>query len=367
MFVEEGLVKIKIPKDYLSKKHFFNPRMELARDLTILILHTLNSRNWVVCDALAGIGIRGIRIAKDCEVKEVWINDISKDAISYMEKNMALNRVKSKVRIFNEDAKLLLVRNKRTFDYIDVDPFGSPSYFFDACAEAIKRKGLLGFSATDTAPLSGVNPLTCFRRYGIKSYRTDFFKELGLRILIASVVLNFSKWFLCFTPILSYSFHHYYRIFGKVEKKRSKTNQSLKENLAFLNYCHKCLWRKIDKKPYEKCEFCESNLVVIPNVWVGDIEDIDFIKKCLKKLDEIEWLNTRMKVRKLLLLLQHENIPFYYHIHKVCQKHKLRIPKFIELQKRLKEGGYKAERTHFSVEGIKTDAFLKDLIDSIKI
>jgi tRNA (guanine26-N2/guanine27-N2)-dimethyltransferase len=367
MFIEEGLVKVKIPEDYLSKKHFFNPRMELARDLTILILHALNSRNWIVCDALAGIGIRGIRIAKECEVEKVWLNDISKDAISFMKKNVVLNRVKSRVKIFNEDAKLLLIRNKRTFDYIDIDPFGSPSYFFDACAEAIKRKGLLGFSATDTAPLSGVNPLTCFRRYGTKSYRTDFFKELGLRILIGSVALSLSKYFLYFEPILSYSSEHYYRVWGRVEKKRSKTNESLEKNLGFVSYCSKCLWRRVSKEPKVECGFCNSSCRIISNVWVGKIEDLLFIDDCLKELSKINWLRTRKRIQKLLTVLKNETIPFYYDIHKLCQKLELPIPSFKFLQDELRKNGFKAERTHFSSKGIKTNASLEDLIKTIKL
>ena len=361
MLTREGLTKLEIPRDYLNKKHFFNPQARLSRDLTVLVLNTLDSKDWIVCDALAGIGARGIRIAKECKVKKVWLNDLSKDAVSFMKRNATLNKVKGKVKILNEEANSLLVQNKRKFDYVDIDPFGSPSYYFDSCAQALKRKSFFGFSATDTAPLSGVNPLTCLRRYGIKSYKTDFFKELGLRILISSVALSFSKWFLCFIPILSYSSHHYYRVFGRIEKKRSKTNESLKRNLSFLNYCPKCLWRKIDKKPHEKCGFCGSkNVIVISNIWVGDIEDVSFIKKCLKNLENFDWLKSG-GTEKLLLSLQHENLPFYYDVHRICQKHKLKIPKFESVLKKLKETGFKANRTHFSYKGIKTDADLKTL------
>jgi len=43
----------------------------------------------------------------------------------------------------------------------------------------------------------------------------------------------------------------------------------------------------------------------------------------------------------------------------------LKIPKFKMLQERLRERGFKAERTHFSNIGMKTDASLKDLIKII--
>jgi len=362
MIVKEGLVRLKIPKDYQKKKHFFNPKMELARDLTVLILKTLDARNWVVCDALSGIGARGIRIAKECNIK-VWLNDVSEDVRPFLKKNIELNNVKQKVKIINQDANQLLSSNRGIFNYIDIDPFGSPCYYFDSCARSVKRKGLVAFTATDTAPLAGTNPMTCMRRYGVKSFKTDFFKELGLRVLITSIVLSFSKWSLTFKPLLSYSSEHYYRVWGRVEKGKVKVNKTIDKNFRYVNYCPKCLWRKVDKKPVTKCGFCGSGSQTIGKVWLGDIEDIKFIQKCQKKLSNLDWLKTKDKIEKLLNLLKNESIPLYYDVHKLCQKHEMEIPKFRAIIERLEDRGYKVGRTHFSNKGIKTDASVKDLIE----
>jgi len=366
VIVQEGLTKLVIPKSYLSKIHFFNPKVEMSRDLSILVLNTLRSKDWLVCDALAGTGARGVRIAKETQVKEVWINDWSKDALKYAEKSIALNRVKGKVKIFNKDAKILLVENKRTFDHVDIDPFGSPIYYFDACAEAVKRKSLLGFAATDTAPLSGVNPLTCLRRYGTRSLRTDFFKELGLRILLGSTALLFSRYFFSIQPILSYSSEHYYRVWLKLEKKRSKTTESLKRDLGHLSYCSNCLWRSFGEELKKKCEYCGSDCEIVFNVWLGKIEDESFIKDCSKKLEELEWLKTRKKIFKLLEFLKNENLIFYYDVHELCGKIKVKVPSFDSLIEKLRDMGYGAARTHFSNRGIKTNAPLKELIKILR-
>lgn len=365
MIVEEGLTQLKIPRNYLQKKHFFNPKVELSRGLTILVLHTLNCKDWVVCDALSGTGSRGVRIAKECPVKKVWINDISESNIPFRKANVKLNSVVRKVKITNQDANELLSENIRTFDYIDIDPWGSPTYYFDSAARAIKRKGFVGFSATDTAALSGTSPITCLRRYGIESYKTGFFKELGMRILIASAALSFSKWSFSFKPLLSFASQHYFRVFAEVKKGKNITSATIKKNLGYVNYCPKCLWRKIDKDPITKCEFCGFKTKIIGKVWMGQIEDLKFIQKCWKKLSQIDWLKTESKIKKLLVLLKNESIPFYYDIHRLCKKHRLKIPKFYSLQEVLKKKGYTADRTHFSDKGIKTDASLKDLIDLI--
>jgi len=240
--MKEGLVQFKTPKNYLSKKHFFNPKVELSRDLTVLVLNTLNSKDWILCDALASIGVRGIRIAKECPVKRVWVNDISEDNIPFMKENAKLNSVVRKVKITNKDANELLSENIRTFDYIDIDPYGSPTYYFDSAARAVKRKAFLGFSATDTAALCGTSPVTCLRRYGIESYKTDFFKELGIRILITSAALSFSKWSFSVEPLLSYASEHYFRVFVRVKKGKSIANKTIKDNLGYVSYCPKCLY-----------------------------------------------------------------------------------------------------------------------------
>jgi tRNA (guanine26-N2/guanine27-N2)-dimethyltransferase len=365
MKIKEGLTQLKIPRDYLNKNHFFNPRVELSRDLTVLVLNTLKPKGWVICDALAGTGARGIRIAKECKVKKVFLNDISEENIKFMKENIRLNSVNNKTEIVNEDANLFLSDNIRIFDYIDIDPYGSPTYYFDSSARAIKREGYLGFSATDTAALCGTSPVTSLRRYGIESYKTDFFKELGLRILITNAALTFSKWSFSLEPLISFASEHYFRVFIRVKKGKSIASKNVKDNLGYVSYCPECLWRGVNSSPIPKCEFCESRTEIIGKVWIGQIEDLDFVKSCEKELSKIKWLKNESKIKKLFKLLKNETFPFYYNVHKVCQKQGLRIPKFKILQERLKERGFKAEKTHLLNIGIKTDSSLKDLVEII--
>ncbi len=363
--IKEGLTKLIIPRDYLKKTHFFNPRVELSRDMTILVLNTLNSKNWIICDSLAGIGARGIRIAKECGVKKVFVNDISEDNIPLMKKNVSLNLLENKVNIINQDTNQVLSDNIRVFDYIDIDPWGSPSYYLDSVARAIKRKGFIGFSATDTAALCGTSPITCLRRYGIESYKTDFFKELGLRILLSNAALTFGKWSFSFKPLLSYASEHYFRVFAEVEKGKSIASKTLEQNLGYVNYCSKCLWRKIDEEPIIKCEFCDSKTKVIGKIWTGKIEELKFLQTCLEELNQTNWLKTENKIKNLISLLKNETIPFYYDVHRICQKNKFEIPKFEILQQKLRDKGNVAERTHFCYKGIKTDLSLKEMIEII--
>ena len=75
--VSEGKVKVLVPKleaykkqpcDYAPSKApvFYNPVMELNRDLSVLAFQAYQrraGREISICDALTGSGIRGVRLA----------------------------------------------------------------------------------------------------------------------------------------------------------------------------------------------------------------------------------------------------------------------------------------------------------------
>ena len=56
---------------------------------------------------------------------------------------------KNGIKFQNEDARLAMIQG--SFQWIDVDPFGSPVTFIDAALQALGRVGVLEVTATDTA------------------------------------------------------------------------------------------------------------------------------------------------------------------------------------------------------------------------
>ena len=83
--VEEGLCKIEFPEfDKVSSKApvFYNPHMELNRDLSILAIQVFQKRqkrDINICDLFGGSGIRGVRYKKEITgVDTVFINDIKR-------------------------------------------------------------------------------------------------------------------------------------------------------------------------------------------------------------------------------------------------------------------------------------------------
>ena len=66
--VNEASVKLKIPKaEKISKEMgvFYNPVMSLNRDISVLLLNSLNKNNMQIADPLAATGVRSIRFLKE--------------------------------------------------------------------------------------------------------------------------------------------------------------------------------------------------------------------------------------------------------------------------------------------------------------
>jgi len=193
--ITEGKTEVLVFKDKLTKKGpgsknkvpFYNPTMELNRDLSILINQWLvnnNEKPMHILDGLAASGIRGIRLANELEGDfDVTINDWSEDAYALIKKNLERCGLKNVVAS-NRNLNTLL--SEERFHYIDVDPFGSPVYFIDSAIRGIYNNGIIACTATDTATLCGVYPKVCLRRYGVRSFHSLVMHEIGLRILPVS-------------------------------------------------------------------------------------------------------------------------------------------------------------------------------------
>jgi len=346
--ITEGITKVLVYSSKIKDKGpgskegmpFYNPAMELNRDLSIVICQWIinNSKKHInLCDGLAASGIRGIRFANELTGNfTVTINDWNKDAYDLIQKNLEIIKPDNVV-VTNKDLNTLLSENR--FDYIDIDPFGSPVYFFDSAVKSIKDNGIISFSATDTAALCGVYPKACLRRYGAVSFHSPVMKETGLRILIGSIAKTAGEYDKTIQPLISYSTDHYFRAYVRIKNdKSSSINEfsTIKSNMLSLNDT--------------------ENLDVGP-LWTGKLQDKKSISELISVLFE-KRLNTKNMVWKMLDLLEEEaDAPaFYYNTDDLASVLKKSPPKMKTIFEKLKNEGYGVYRTHFSPTGFKTDA-----------
>src|SRR3989338_4745467 len=222
--IKEGNASIEVyTRDKISKDMpvFYNPAMALNRDLSVLLLRAIGMKKIRVGDVLAGSGVRSIRFLLELpkiSVESISINDGGQEANRLIKRNLALNGLSKdkRITITKKDANLAILESSG-FDYIDIDPFGSPAPFLDASCKRISRGGIIAITATDTAPLCGTYPRTCLRRYWAMPKKCGMMHEIGLRILIRKAQLIASQYEKALIPLFSYSHEHYFRVFSYCE------------------------------------------------------------------------------------------------------------------------------------------------------
>jgi tRNA (guanine26-N2/guanine27-N2)-dimethyltransferase len=355
--VNEGSASIYVPKQPMTKKAFafFNPEMEYQRDLTVSALRVFRRSGLSVCDPLAGTGIRSIRIAREVpNVDRILANDLNPLAVKVLKKNVKDSGLGKLIRIQNMNANDLFLEHPRQFDFIDIDPFGSPiNYVFNA-GYALKSRSMLACTATDTGALCGAFPSTCFSRYGIKAYKTDFYKEMGVRVLITSVMLELSKHDMAFTPLYAHA-NHYFRVLGKVRKSKSDITSKFRK-IRFLFYCQSCLCRSFESAG--RCPNCGDKVQIIGPLWSGSISERKFCGSMLKDLVKAGY----RKTKELKTATDEIDEPFYYDLHRLFKVRKKSPKRMDDIMKALKDKGFAVSRTRFSGTGIKTDAPYKEII-----
>ncbi len=354
--IKEGSANI---YEYLGKVSkeldvFYNPKMVSNRDISVLFTNAINKLDdKKIYDKhmktirrvhlpMSASGVRGIRMINECDVYSHF-NDISEDACSLIKENLNLNKINENYEISNEDARLYLLKKENKYDYVDIDPYGSPNPFLDSILQRIKY-GYLAVTATDTAPLCGAYINMCKRKYWARPIYNHLMHEVGLRILIRKVQLVAAQYFRALIPLVSYYKDHYFRvIFFSIPSKKI-TDKVLKQHKTF---------------DYNNFEIIDGNK--FGPIYTGKLNHKDVIEKMIEEIDE----NISKDTEKFLNLIQseHDSLGFY-HIHKICQEYKIKsVPSFDKIMNNLSKN---TSRTMFSEYGIKTESNLKEILEILK-
>lgn len=369
--IEEGFTTIEFPEfDKVSSAApvFYNPHMELNRDLSILALQVFQKeqqREINICDLFGGSGIRGIRYKNEIDgVGEVSINDISETANHYERHNIELNNLED-VKIYQHDASMFLRMKRGEFDVIDIDPFGTPSPFLDSAGYCARRNSLLCITATDTSALCGTYEEPCIRKYNSKPYKSEYCHETGIRILAGFVALTLSKYAKFIEVKMSHSTEHYMRLYIEVKKGSKKTDESLK-NIGYIVHCKHCLYRQTSNglaSPIDDvCPICGEKLTQAGPLWLGDIQNLKFIQEMIDEVENKK-INTEKETLKLLnKCIGEAGAPVtFYDVHKICKNLKVSVPKFDLILEELEKHGFKAIKTHYNPLGIKSECSIEDI------
>ena len=350
--VKEGTTEIFVFQQKTSTKGpgardlepFYNPSMELNRDLSILVNQWLlnkNEKHVHLLDGLAASGIRGVRLAHELEGDfDVTINDRNDQAFSLIQQNIKHSQPQNVVA-YQKDLNALL--SERKYHSIDIDPFGSPIYYIDAAMRSIYNTGVIAVTATDKAALCGVFPSVCHRRYGVWPLHAPCMHEIGLRILCGVLCREAAKYDRGIEPLLSYATDHYLRIYVQVKNGKNNANKSMEQYATIET-------QDVPLAPRTK-------RTDVGPLWLGKLNDKSVVQE-LRTLLFTKKLGTKNVLWKLLDLLEEEADapPFFYTMDDISSLLKRTSPNRETIIDTLRQKGYVATRTHLNPMGFKTNA-----------
>jgi len=369
--IKESKTKLRVHTGEISKRLpvFYNPEKKFDRDLSVIFARDTGVKSTL--DLMCASGARGMRFLTEGGAEHVHFNDINPEGIKSARANLRANKIsKEKYSVTKKEANLLCATIKEKFDFVDVDPFGSPINFISTAIRRVALGGYIAVTATDTAPLYGVFPKKCIKRYGSRPMRNVFGHETAMRILAKAIIELGAKQDIGLEPVLSHATKHYYRIYFR------KTRGSKEiDNFGFLYFCSKCKHRFYENlKLKEFCPLCRERLNFAGFVYIGNLWDKQLLKKmsCFGKYDsyktEDEWLhiNSLKSVhRRFIDMLQGEaeiNLPYFYEVGEFKFK---AAPKMDFLLEALRKKGFKAARCHIHGDAFKTDANFKEIKKTI--
>lgn len=367
----EGRTKLIVPKTSLvedpppTSPVFFNPAASLNRDISVAITSAGGGTKF--CDSLAGVGARGLRVANEVErIEKVAMVDFNSGALRLAEKAAVLNRVKRKCEFsVSETCSYLYSRFGRDqkFDYVDVDPFGTPVRQLQAALSATEDDGILSITATDTAVLCGVYPKVSLRRYGAYPLNNSFHHETAVRILIGALARLGGPLDTGVESLVAHSTRHYLRVFVRVKVGASKADSALGQ-LGYVAWCRACGHLSQSPDIPRSCDECGGRVKTAGPLWLGTLID-DTLAVAAENAAKKAGLIGAAEILTSLVGVDGYP-PWSYSIDETCSLLKIPTVSEAEVRRKLESSGFTTFRQPFELTGLKTDADFEEVKNAVR-
>eukprot|EP01130_Rhizamoeba_saxonica_P005385 TRINITY_DN2153_c0_g1_i7.p1 TRINITY_DN2153_c0_g1~~TRINITY_DN2153_c0_g1_i7.p1 ORF type:complete len:223 (-),score=43.85 TRINITY_DN2153_c0_g1_i7:227-895(-) len=206
--------------------------------------------------------------------------------------------------------------------------------------------------------ISGDFPDVALRNYGGRTTREFSSREIGIRVVLASVARAAARFgkaidvlcsFLRVRPTHNFNKEHYIALYIQVNSNDEKVNECLDkiQEVFIFNDASKqnCIYT------FQK----QEETTKIGPLWTGNILNKDVIKLVYDEAKNREYIQEKAFMKMLRILLPESEYPdliFYYQISDIGPA-KLGIKDFI---KAIQEAQYRAVRCQSDSNGFKTDA-----------
>ncbi|RVE73749.1 hypothetical protein OJAV_G00034330 [Oryzias javanicus] len=285
---------------------YFNRKMKTNRQLVFCSLAVLaEERNPVEClDAFGATGIMGLQWAKHLRNSvKVTINDISDNCVKMIKENCELNNIRvdggsrpprgndgqpiATVEVVKMDANVIM--HLRPFDYIHLDPFGTAVNYLDAAFRNVRNLGIISVTSTDTGSLYAKCPNVTQRHYSCHIVRTEYYKELAARMVVASVARAAARCTKGIEVLLAVALEHFVLVVVRVLRGPTQADESVKKlrKLVHCQWCEGRVFLKLGNMVDDTlpCN-CHGSLpgktaVHLGPLWSGPLFNTGFLRRML--------------------------------------------------------------------------------------
>jgi tRNA (guanine26-N2/guanine27-N2)-dimethyltransferase len=366
----EGSTELLVPAESLGARApatspaFFNPAARVNRDISVAVASATRPRDFL--DALAGVGARGVRVAKEVGGVRVTMVDFNSSSVEIARRNIRRNRVSGRCRVVREETNVFMhsrFRRSEKFACVDVDPFGAPAQYVQGALVAAADGAVVSMTATDTAVLCGTYPSVAFRRYGVRIQRSEFMHEAGIRALLGFCARVGGALDVGVRPVAAHSTLHYMRVYLKVTRRASASERAVR-SLGYVISCGSCHEKHVLEREEGSCPSCGAMVRPIGPLWVGAVADEGLVGEAAGFCSSRGWEDS---ARVLLSLRGVDACPPYSHsIEEVASREGLSSVRIGEVVERLRGLGRKAVRQPFGAAGVKTDAPYSEVLGAVR-
>jgi len=367
----EGTTMLFVPKVSLGSAEpptvpaFFNPAASRNRDITVAVVAATRGKS--LCDALAGVGARGLRVANEIRRRvAITFLEINPDSMALARRSARANGVQDRCSFVGKDANAYLWSRGRTnerFDYVDIDPFGSPAPYLQGAFNAVEDGGIVSVTATDTAVLCGVYPKVARRRYWATPLNNSFHHETAARILVDACRKVAGSLDIGVQPVLVHCTRHYIRVFVRATVGASRADQAA-EGEGYVVYCPKCGETSASREQRVACRSCGAKAKCAGPLWSSSLIDAEMFPRVLRHLGD-------RKLTEALGILEpladvDKFPPYSYSLEDICSR--LRVPSVPPrlVRDSLEKRGFRTGVQPFERTGLKTDARFQEVVSAVK-
>jgi len=357
---KEGSIEFHLPE---TNRIFYNPRARLSRDLGVLAMRVEAEqleRPLEVLELMAGVGLRSRRYLAEASIEKILVNDANMDALAVLKEAMGNEPC---VELHNELAQRLLARlyaEDRRFDWVDLDPFGTPAPYFPWVQGVCKWGGLLYVTATDAPVLCGAQRGEAMKTYDAVAYLGKECHEFALRIFIGFLQRRLVQANMHGEPVFSIFDGYSWRVLLRVRKGTRAFNP---ESLGFIIQMPSGEFRAAHAgipapSVHPKIDWYGTVRWIGP-LWLGRLHEREFVMAMARTAREDFFEQTRRFLAKVSR--EADDLPIIYDLSEVADRLEKVVPATHSVIEFLRKKGFRASEVHHNGRAVRTDAPLEVL------